>query len=120
MDLDLLARPERFELPTPWFVARYSIQLSYGRADLEKAERGLSAGNRLKQDHSPNPVKPGRALIFPRGQAPGASRARILPHRPRLVAKGLIFGPPLRLPGVRRDRFGSKSAVCDTARRENG
>ncbi len=28
---DLLARPESFELPTPWFVARYSIQLSYGR-----------------------------------------------------------------------------------------
>ena len=27
----ILARPERFELPTPWFVARYSIQLSYGR-----------------------------------------------------------------------------------------
>ena len=27
----LLARPERFELPTTWFVARYSIQLSYGR-----------------------------------------------------------------------------------------
>ena len=26
-----VARPERFELPTPWFVARYSIQLSYGR-----------------------------------------------------------------------------------------
>jgi hypothetical protein len=39
--LSILARPERFELPTPWFVARYSIQLSYGReariiaADLE-------------------------------------------------------------------------------------
>jgi hypothetical protein len=28
----LLARPERFERPTLWFVARYSIQLSYGRA----------------------------------------------------------------------------------------
>ena len=28
-----MARPERFELPTTWFVARYSIQLSYGRAD---------------------------------------------------------------------------------------
>jgi hypothetical protein len=28
-----LARPERFELPTAWFVARYSIQLSYGRID---------------------------------------------------------------------------------------
>ena len=28
-----MVRPERFELPTPWFVARYSIQLSYGRVD---------------------------------------------------------------------------------------
>ncbi len=27
-----MARPERFELPTTWFVARYSIQLSYGRS----------------------------------------------------------------------------------------
>ena len=27
-----LALPERFERPTPWFVAKYSIQLSYGRA----------------------------------------------------------------------------------------
>ena len=26
-----LARPERFERPTPWFVATCSIQLSYGR-----------------------------------------------------------------------------------------
>ena len=29
-----MARPERFELPTTWFVARYSIQLSYGRKSL--------------------------------------------------------------------------------------
>ncbi len=29
-----LARPERFELPTLWFVARYSIQLSYGRVEV--------------------------------------------------------------------------------------
>ena len=29
----LLARPERFELPTNWFEASYSIQLSYGRVD---------------------------------------------------------------------------------------
>ncbi len=28
----MMVRPERFELPTPWFEARYSIQLSYGRA----------------------------------------------------------------------------------------
>jgi hypothetical protein len=29
--LVLMARPERFELPTDWFEASYSIQLSYGR-----------------------------------------------------------------------------------------
>ena len=28
-----MVRPERFELPTTWFVARYSIQLSYGRTE---------------------------------------------------------------------------------------
>ena len=27
----ILARPERFELPTPWFEAKCSIQMSYGR-----------------------------------------------------------------------------------------
>jgi hypothetical protein len=32
--LDKLARPERLELPTTWFEARYSIQLSYGRLAL--------------------------------------------------------------------------------------
>jgi hypothetical protein len=29
--LFFLVRPKRFELLTPWFVAKYSIQLSYGR-----------------------------------------------------------------------------------------
>ena len=40
MTLREMARPERFELPTPWFVAKYSIQLSYGRAvkTFEQAE----------------------------------------------------------------------------------
>ena len=31
LTLCLLVRPKRFELLTPWFVAKYSIQLSYGR-----------------------------------------------------------------------------------------
>ena len=30
--ISVLARPERLELPTLWFEARCSIQLSYGRA----------------------------------------------------------------------------------------
>jgi hypothetical protein len=31
--LKRVARPERFELPTLWFEARCSIQLSYGRVE---------------------------------------------------------------------------------------
>ncbi len=45
-----MARPERFERPTPWFVAKYSIQLSYGRAtegahytDSEQKRQGFRA-----------------------------------------------------------------------------
>ena len=33
---EFLVRPERFERPTPWFVAKYSIQLSYGRLAVVK------------------------------------------------------------------------------------
>ncbi len=43
-----LARPEGFEPPTTWFVARYSIQLSYGRPCLHFA--GRQAHRRLSQD----------------------------------------------------------------------
>ena len=37
-----LARPERFELPTNWFEASYSIQLSYGRMGQDYNWSGLA------------------------------------------------------------------------------
>gem|GEM_PF-2979486 len=53
----ILARPERFELPTTWFVARYSIQLSYGRLATkyvmlrEPTSRGLHSFEVLLPSH---------------------------------------------------------------------
>jgi hypothetical protein len=38
---DRMARPERFELPTSWFVAMRSIQLSYGRVIHHRRAMGL-------------------------------------------------------------------------------
>ena len=35
-----MARPERFELPTKWFEATYSIQLSYGRVLASETDEG--------------------------------------------------------------------------------
>ena len=41
-----VVRPERFELPASWFVARRSIQLSYGRA------RGANITTSISGRHS--------------------------------------------------------------------
>jgi hypothetical protein len=41
-----MVRPERFELPASWFVARRSIQLSYGRA------RGANITTSISERHS--------------------------------------------------------------------
>ena len=42
-----VARPERFELPTLWFEARCSIQLSYGRVTLNLHDAGSRHQNRV-------------------------------------------------------------------------
>ena len=46
-----MVRPEGFEPPTPWFEAKYSIQLSYERALIHYGIRGhffLLALSRLR------------------------------------------------------------------------
>ena len=48
--LEFVVRPERFELPTPWFVAKYSIQMSYGRVlvKLVLSQQDSSAAKRMR------------------------------------------------------------------------
>jgi hypothetical protein len=57
-----MVRPERFELPASWFVARRSIQLSYGRA------RGANITTSISERHSD--------AICPRGRPGGRSPLR--------------------------------------------
>ena len=52
-----MARPERFELPTAWFVARYSIQLSYGRIVYSLG------GSPSRAAHTTDPDPSGKAVF---------------------------------------------------------
>ncbi|MEF8723366.1 MAG: hypothetical protein V5B30_12435, partial [Candidatus Accumulibacter delftensis] len=65
-------RPERFERPTPWFVAKYSIQLSYGRLALLKRRIIQRRSAVLKHYLANFAVRagfPGRAARLPCGEA---------------------------------------------------
>ena len=44
-----MVRPERFELPTKWFEATYSIQLSYGRTLDVLLENGSHCNRRFNR-----------------------------------------------------------------------
>ena len=59
-----MVRPEGFEPPASWFVARRSIQLSYGRKFMSRlAEReGLLGAPRLAPSGRPSGVIPASSL----------------------------------------------------------
>ena len=52
-----MARSGGFEPPTAWFVARYSIQLSYERAIIKNTLNGGEGGIRTP-DRATNPILP--------------------------------------------------------------
>jgi hypothetical protein len=69
-----MVRPERFELPTLWFVARCSIQLSYGRiTETISGDFDYSGNSRLDEDeggggqtirHTVNTLCPALSIFF--------------------------------------------------------
>ena len=72
-----MVRPERFELPASWFVARRSIQLSYGRA------RGANITTSISQRHFDAFWRRGRDYSAPRASP---RRGRPGGRYPRFVA----------------------------------
>ena len=49
-----MVRPERFELPTPCFVGKCSIQLSYGRRQERQATTAFAFETLILHSHRPD------------------------------------------------------------------
>ena len=125
-----MARPERFELPTPWFVAKYSIQLSYGRVR-ERDYRGSPARGRVRSvspaclpprygGSAHRPLIPfiagGRVRQRPRGARRCVMRRDTPAAKPSLEA-GARWRPDQQLPLTRRSMSGGfDSAVISGTR----
>ena len=95
----ILARPERLELPTLGFEDRYSIQLSYGRADCDFNSLVATPGEQIRGETMLRPP------ICPRGAAIPLSRGQQARHRviDRLGAFVLVLVKEMRI-DRQRDR----------------
>ncbi len=111
--LFLLARPKRFELLTPWFVAKYSIQLSYGRLRephyTRKRQSGVSndGGERgirtLDTGLSPYASLAGKCLR-PLGQLSARGRNNTRLRLKNQTKSGLFRLLPVQMPCAVRGR----------------
>jgi hypothetical protein len=95
----MMARPERFELPTTRFEAEYSIQLSYGRADNPPNQRLVTPWSlRLRCGKSSSPkrliAQPEQAQFEPTLDFFEARCERSLPRSPGEGTGGASMTPP--------------------------
>jgi hypothetical protein len=105
----ILARPERFELPTSWFVARHSIQLSYGRAALRGPGGETSCLIRLRLRDYPRKSPYIACQAAPLWRTRTTSRGRASYHisgsaqSPSRAPPVKVTAPPAKYSGIRCD-----------------
>jgi hypothetical protein len=87
-------RPERFELPAFWFVARRSIQLSYGRISFRTAFQQLTAGSALSSTATFGHSKMRRKAPGLKTRAAGLAQLNDGRSSPLVQRRGLLRGHP--------------------------